>query len=225
VNLDGYLDRWSTLHGGYDPRTSAWARTWLRLTFGLASPLARAGVSPHLPTGAGLLAAGLVPVAVYAGYPLLGVPLVALSALFDSLDGAVAVLADRVTGFGYVLDSAADRVAEALLLSALWLAGATGWLCVLAGAAMWLHEYVRARAAGAGLAELGAVTIGERPVRLIVLAVGLAPGAPEAGAALAAVVALGGLVHLLVVVHRELTPQPPGARGRRGLTPGRSAPR
>jgi CDP-diacylglycerol--glycerol-3-phosphate 3-phosphatidyltransferase len=180
VTFDAYVDRWSTLHGGHDPRTSIWSRMWLRLTFALAAPLARAGVPPHLVTVGGLLAA--------------------------ALDGAVAVLAERVTGFGYVLDSAADRVGEALLLAGLWSAGATGWLCVLAGAAMWLHEYVRARAAGAGLVGLGAVTIGERPVRLIVVAAGLAVGAPDALAAVATVIALAGLVHLLVVVHRGLTP-------------------
>ena len=206
VTFDAYVDRWSTLHGGHDPRTSIWSRMWLRLTFALAAPLARAGVPPHLVTAGGLLAAALVPAAVYAGYPLLGVPLIALSGLLDSLDGAVAVLAERVTGFGYVLDSAADRVGEALLLAGLWSAGATGWVCVLAGAAMWLHEYVRARAAGAGLVGLGAVTIGERPVRLIVVAAGFAVGAPDALAAVATVIALAGLVHLLVVVHRCLTP-------------------
>jgi phosphatidylglycerophosphate synthase len=211
VTLEDYLDRWSELHGGYDPRTSSWARTWLRLTFRLGTPLARAGVSPHAVTAAGLIAAASVPAVAYAGYPLLGVPLVALSALLDSLDGAVAVLADRVTAFGYVLDSVADRVSEALLLAGLWLAGAPGWLCVLAGAAMWLHEYVRARAVGAGLTDIGVVTVGERPVRLLLLAAGLAL-APGAWTGMAGMAALAGLTHLLGVLHRR-------------LTPGRSAPR
>jgi phosphatidylglycerophosphate synthase len=206
VTFDAYVDRWSALHGGYDPRTSTWARTWLRLTFRLAALLTRAGLSPHLLTGAGLLAAALVPAAVYAGYPLVAVPLVVLSGLLDSLDGAVAVLADRVTPLGYVLDSVADRLGEALLLAALWLAGATGWLCVLAGAAMWLHEYIRARATGAGLADLGVVTVGERPVRLVLVAAGLALGVPETFAAFAAGIALAGVVQLLMVVHRRLTP-------------------
>ena len=206
MTFDAYVDRWSALHGGYDPRTSTWARTWLRLTFRLAAPLTRAGLSPHLLTGAGLLAAALVPAAVYAGYPLVAVPLVVLSGLLDSLDGAVAVLADRVSPLGYVLDSVADRLGEALLLAALWLAGATGWLCVLAGAAMWLHEYIRARATGAGLADLGVVTVGERPVRLVLVAAGLALGVPETFAAFAAGIALAGVVQLLVVVHRRLTP-------------------
>jgi CDP-diacylglycerol--glycerol-3-phosphate 3-phosphatidyltransferase len=209
VTFEPYVDRWSALHGGYDPRLSIWSRTWLRLTFRLAAPLAAAGVSPHLLTAAGLLAAALVPVAAYAGYPLVAVPLIALSGLLDALDGAVAVVADRVTPLGSLLDSVADRVGEALLLAGLWLAGATGWVCVLAGAAMWLHEYVRARAAGAGLAGLGAVTVGERPVRLIVVGAGFALGQPDAAAGLSVALGLAGLVHLLAVVRRALQPVPP----------------
>ena len=53
---------------------------------------------------------------------------------------------------------AADRIGELGWLAAFWVAGAPGWLVVAAGAASWLHEYLRARATAGGMAEIGAVT-------------------------------------------------------------------
>jgi hypothetical protein len=55
-------------------------------------------------------------------------------------------------------------------------AGAPGWLAVTAGAVSWLHEYVRARATAAGMPDIGAVTVGERPTRVSVAISGLLVG-------------------------------------------------
>jgi hypothetical protein len=54
--------------------------------------------------------------------------LVLLSAVADTVDGAVAVIAGRATRLGQVDDSLADRLGEACWLVALWLVGAPGWL-------------------------------------------------------------------------------------------------
>jgi CDP-diacylglycerol--glycerol-3-phosphate 3-phosphatidyltransferase len=221
VDLDTYLDRWSAAHGGYDPRGSVWPRAWLRLTYAAGVPLARRGVSPGALTAAGVLACGLVPVLAARGWPVAAAGVVAASGLLDSLDGAVAVLRDRVTPFGYVLDSVADRVGEALYLLALWSLGAPGWWCVLGGGLAWLLEYSRARAVGAGLTAVGVVTVWERATRVAVTAAGLllagafgafgAFGAAGAFGAFAAVTAaawvvlgLVGVTQLLVVVRRRL---------------------
>jgi CDP-diacylglycerol--glycerol-3-phosphate 3-phosphatidyltransferase len=40
----------------------------------------------------------------------------------------------------------------------------------------WLHEYVRARAIAAGMPDIGAVTVGERPTRVSVAISGLLVG-------------------------------------------------
>ena len=40
----------------------------------------------------------------------------------------------------------------------------------------WLHEYVRARATAAGMPDIGAVTVGERPTRVSVAISGLLVG-------------------------------------------------
>jgi CDP-diacylglycerol--glycerol-3-phosphate 3-phosphatidyltransferase len=219
VDFSAYLDRWSAVHGGYDPRRSVWSHSWLRAVYALAAPLARAGMRPHAVTLAGLLACAVAPVAARAGLVPLAAVAVAASGLLDSLDGAVAVLRDRVTSFGYVLDSVADRVGEALYLWALWLLGAPAWLCVTAGALAWLAEYVRARAVGAGLDDIVVVTVWERAMRIAVTVSGLLvagllglAGQPDRAGALAATATVGlwvllglvGLVHLLVAVRRRL---------------------
>lgn len=166
----GYFARWSSLHGGYDPRESRLIRTWLALVCRLARPLARAGVAPDLLTLLGLLAgAGVVGLCLIGGpWVFAAALLVVLSGVLDALDGAVAVLADRVSAWGGLIDSLADRVVEGFFLVSLWVLGAPGMLCVVAGALTYLLEYGRARAGGLGMTEIGTVTVGERPTRVIV---------------------------------------------------------
>jgi phosphatidylglycerophosphate synthase len=146
-------------------------------------------------------------------WPLLAALLVAASGVLDNLDGAVAVLSDRTSRWGFVLDSACDRVADAAYCVALVLAGAPGRVAVGGAALALLHEYVRARAAVAGMPEIGVVTISERPTRVILtgmflLGAGMYPGVAHlwaaAGAAAWAVVGVVGLVQLLLAVHRRL---------------------
>lgn len=185
------------------------------MTYTLGRPLARAGVPPDAVTAAGAVLAALVlpPAAAGGRWLLPAVAVVVLSAVLDGLDGTVAILSGRTTRWGYVLDSACDRLADACYLAALWLAGAPGPLCAAAGVAVLLLEYVRARAAAAGMAEVGVVTVAERPTRVIVtatflLGAGLYPSAagPWSAAGAAATLTLGvvGLAQLIRVVRRRL---------------------
>jgi len=224
LTWDQYATRWSGLHGGVDPRDgSAFLRGWLRLAYRLGRVLARLGIRPAAVTALGLLLCALVPVTVRTGPlgPVLGAGLVVLSTVADSADGAVAVITNRVTGLGYVYDSVADRLGEAAWLVALWLLGAPAWLVVTTGGLAWLHEYLRARATAAGMREIGAVTVAERPTRAIVVALGLAFAgvAGFAGTRLAIGTAtmatatwllLGviGLGQLTVAVHRAFAAPP-----------------
>jgi phosphatidylglycerophosphate synthase len=215
LDREGYLARWSQLHGGYDPNGSRLVSGYLRLMYVLARPFAGARVSPDALTLAGLLISGLVVlVAVQEGrWLVLAAVVAAVSGAADNLDGAVAVLTDRATRFGYVLDSLVDRVSDALYLVALWVVGAPGWLCVVGGSLMVLQEYLRARAGNAGMGEIGVVTVWERPTRVVVTAMFLLAGglfpdwaAEAATAGAAAWVGLGvvGFTQLLVVVRRIL---------------------
>jgi phosphatidylglycerophosphate synthase len=212
TTLEEYLDGWQALHGDYDPRGNPLVRRWLSLSYAVARPLAVARVSPDLVTLLAVLlaAAALGPAAAGGWWLLLAAAMVVLSGLLDNVDGAVAVLTGRATPWGAVLDAVADRVADLLFLAALLLAGAPVVACALGGALMFLLEYLRARAAAAGLTDVGVVTVWERPTRVIVTAAFLVAGAvvgdpwPALGAW--AWVGLGavGLVQLAVAVRRRL---------------------
>jgi CDP-diacylglycerol--glycerol-3-phosphate 3-phosphatidyltransferase len=221
VTWEQYATAWSELHGGFDPATaSPLIRGWVRLAYRGGSLLGRLRVGPGAVTAAGLLLCIAVPVAAVLrpGGLLAGGVIVLLASVADGLDGAVAVVTGRVSRLGFVYDSVADRAGEAAWLAAFWVAGAPGWLVVAAGAVSWLHEYVRARAAAAGMAGIGTVTVGERPTRVAVATAGLvvagAAGlvrdvwaAPVLTGAAAAWLALAvlGLAQLAVIVHRELS--------------------
>ena len=214
--LDGYFDRWRAVHGGYDPREgSVWVRGWLATMYRMARPLAGMGVAPHALTAWNVwLSVAAVVAAIEGGSWLLVAGFLVLSSgVADSLDGAVAVLTDRATRWGYVVDSVADRVGDVLLLVALFAAGAPAWLAALCGVALLLLEYLRARAANAGATEIGTVTVGERVNRIAVTAAtlyvgGLVPDRLETvaavGLALLTVLSLVGLGQLAVAVRGQL---------------------
>jgi phosphatidylglycerophosphate synthase len=213
LTRDDYLDAWADLHGGYDPRTNRLVGGWLSLTYVVARPLAARHVPPDGVTLLGVAVSGCAAAlaALDGRWWLLAALVVVASGLLDNIDGAVAVLSQRATAWGYVLDSAADRLSDLAYLLALWLAGAPGELCAAGGALMLLQEYVRARAGAGGLTEVGVVTVWERPTRVIVtaaflLAAGVLDDGGWADLGAAAWVGLGvvGLAQLTVVVRRRL---------------------
>lgn len=221
LTWDQYATRWSGLHGGVDLRDgSPLVRSWLRLAYRIGRLLARRGVPPAAVTGSGLLLAALVPVVVARSGrpgPILGAGLVLLSVVADSADGALAVIADRVTRLGHVYDSIADRLAEVAWLIAFWLLGVPAWVVVAAAGLTWLHEYLRARATTAGMTGIGVVTVAERPTRAIIGTLGLAltgvgglwardlsVGTATAATATWLLLGVIGLGQLLVAVHRAL---------------------
>jgi phosphatidylglycerophosphate synthase len=212
-DLESYLDRWRLLHGGYEPRSNSLVRRWLTFAYAIARPLARLRIAPDALTVLAVLAsAGVVGLASLSGRWLLAAAVVAVVAgLIDNLDGAVAVLSDRVSRYGTILDSACDRVSDALLVTALWVAGAPGLLCALGGVLMFLQEYVRTLAAVAGMREAGVITVWERPTRVIVTGTFLASAGihgvgawPLLGAAAWAGLGIIGLVQLSVLVRHRL---------------------
>ncbi len=213
MDRDAYLDAWAVLHGGYEPRANALVRRWLTGAYVVARPLSAARVPPDLLTLLGVLvsagAAGLAS-GDGPGWLLAAALVVVASGLLDSLDGAVALMTGRVTRWGHVLDSVADRVSDLLYLVALWLAGAHAVVCAGGGTLMLLHEYTRARAVAGGMSEVGVVTVWERPTRVIVTAAFLASAAvlgdpwPTLGAWTWVGLGVVGLGQLLVVVRRQL---------------------
>ena len=217
---DGYFDRWSPLHGGYDLRTgSAFLRGWLTMVHVLARPLARRGVQPDVVTLSSVWLAGLVLVLCEVGgrWQLAAGWLLVLSGLFDTLDGCVAVLEERTTRWGYVLDSAVDRVSDVVYLLAVVAVGCPGPLAAALGFGFFFLEYLRARAGNAGGSEVGTITVGERSTRVIVLALtliasGALPGLTDEllvlGPAVLLALTVVAVVQLGVAVRRDLLAQP-----------------
>ena len=184
--------------------------------YATARPLARLRVPPDVVTLSGMVISAAVPAFAHIGgrWLFLASVVCVLSAAVDSLDGVVAVLTDRVTAFGAVLDSVVDRGSDLLYLLAFWVVGAPVGVCVAGGVLMLLQEYARARANASGLSDVGIVTVWERPTRVIVTTMFLL-GAAVYGASSAwwatagawAWVALGitGFSQLLVVVRARLS--------------------
>ena len=214
--------RWSQRHGGLDAESSGWVSGWLGLVHRVAVPLARRHVSPSTLTAYGVVVSLLVPVAVLPGgaWPLLATVLVVAGAFLDGLDGAVADLDGTASRWGEVLDPLADRVSDVAFVAALFLLGGPDPLCVALVVLTLLHESLRASARAAGMPGVGAVTVWERPSRVIVAAFttgfcafawwgrGLPyvePG-PVAvvGTTVAVVLAVVGLGHLLLAVRRRM---------------------
>ena len=169
---EGYFDRWQTLHGGYDPRHgNAWLRGWLTMVYAIARPLARRGVQPDVLTISSIWLAGavFVPASIGGRWAMLAGWVLVASGLFDTLDGCVAVLEERTTSWGYVLDSMVDRINDVVYLAAVVSVGAPLRLALACGFGFFLLEYLRARAGNAGGDEVGRVTVAERPNRVIFL--------------------------------------------------------
>ncbi len=217
---DGYFDRWQVLHGGYDPRTgSAWLRGWLTMVYAIARPLAKRGVQPDVVTISSIWLAGLVLVLSQVGgrwWIAAGWVMVA-SGLFDTLDGCVAVLEERTTKWGYVLDSVVDRVNDCIYLLAVVAVGCPVWLAVSCGFAFFLMEYLRARAGNAGGDEVGRITMAERPTRVILLSpsihfsgvfLGLSDVLPVIGPSVLLAMTAISIVQLGVAVRRQLLALP-----------------
>ncbi len=176
LSWEQYAARWASLHGGIDPRRARPSvRRWFHTGYAIARVASRLSIRPGAVTAIGLLACVFVPVFAIrgTGLPLVAASLVAAAAIADTVDGALAVLTSRTTRMGYVYDAVADRLGEVCWLLALWRLGAPVSVTVAAGALTWLHEYARSRANAAGMTEISAVTLGERPTRVFVSVIGL----------------------------------------------------
>ncbi|MGH3734775.1 MAG: CDP-alcohol phosphatidyltransferase family protein [Micromonosporaceae bacterium] len=217
---DGYAARWSAMHGGFDPRYAVpWVQLWMRSAYRCGRALARLSVSAATITAIGAGAAVATPLALLLGprWALLAASLVLVTGLSETLDSAVAVITGKITPLGSFYQAISARAGEAAWLTALWLAGAPGWLVAGAGALTWLHEYARTQATMAGTSPARMVTMAERPMRLAVAAVGLllaglavliseelAIGAATMAGTVWLLLSAGGLIQLADSVHGAL---------------------
>jgi CDP-diacylglycerol---glycerol-3-phosphate 3-phosphatidyltransferase len=156
---------------------------WDDLMKPVGAALARTGINPDVITVLGLLLQAGAAVLIVADRLLLAGVVATLAALADTLDGAVAKARGEIRSFGALLDSAVDRISDALFFLPLaWLYGVIEpasradqhWVAALALVTMvasFLVSYVKARAEGLGYdCNTG---IAERAERLILMIVGL----------------------------------------------------
>jgi archaetidylinositol phosphate synthase len=179
---------WQRLHHApdVDPYANPLQRAFMKVTYFLATPLARRGVRPDALTLVGLWVAGLTAMLGWQGgrWPIAAGLILVASSFVDGVDGAVAGLTNRSSLRGAILDSVVDRFAEVFFGAAIVLAGAEAPYGVAAVGAIVLHEYTRSRwsyaASQSEQSEVGLITVGERPTRVIgfaiaLVAMGIAP--------------------------------------------------
>jgi len=154
MNKSDFLSTWSKLHG--DAQVSGIVKGWLNISYFITNPLAKIRISPN-----GLTLFGLVfGVLLYLNAQSIWAPIfLVLSLICDGIDGSMAIITGKFSKWGAILDSVIDRLTEVfwvgidinLLLAVLVLSA--------------IQEYLRARAGGVGVFEVGVVTYAERPVR------------------------------------------------------------
>lgn len=163
-----FKSRWSKLHGGAD--VEGVVGGWLSFSFQAARVCTALRITPNVLTFLGLTTAIAMGLSSYAAIALL---LLVISLFFDGIDGSVAIVQERASQFGALLDSIADRIAEAFWLYMGWRLGIPAWLAITMWMVASIQEYARARMASLGHYEVGVVTITERPVRAIFMAFAL----------------------------------------------------
>lgn len=143
----------------------------------VGATIRRTGISADHLTALGVIMAGAAAVAIANGALRAGVLLLALTALPDVLDGAVAKASGTASPRGAFFDSVMDRVSDALLLGGVaWYLSSTepGRISMLPVAVMagsLLVSYERAKAEALGFDAKGGLM--ERAERLLALGIAL----------------------------------------------------
>jgi len=163
-----FFQAWSKLHG--DAQISGIVKGWLTISYYLVRPLAKLRVTPNMLSIAGLIFG----IALYlnAQNPW-AIGLLVASLLCDGIDGSLAIITNKASKWGAALDSILDRTTEVFWVLTFISIGGNEYIVIGAAVLAFAQEYLRARAGGLGLTEVGVVTIAERPVRASILFVSL----------------------------------------------------
>ena len=160
MKKDEFFSIWRRLHG--DANISGIVKGWLSISYVIVKPLSKARVTPNILTIFGLFFGVLL----YTNAETFWAPaLLVLSLICDGIDGSLAIVTNKSTKWGAILDSTVDRLTEIFWVLALYKIGADLKLLIIVLLTASVQEYVRARAAGLGVSEVGIVTFAERPVR------------------------------------------------------------
>ncbi len=151
---------WSKLHG--DAKVSGIVKSWLSISFPVSKALAKMRVTPNALTILGLVFGILL----YMNSNAIWAPLIlVISLICDGVDGSLAIITRQFSKWGALLDSVVDRLTEVFWVLALYSLGVDSKILITVLILASTQEYLRARAGGVGLKQVGVVTVAERPVR------------------------------------------------------------
>ncbi|CAB4330242.1 unannotated protein [freshwater metagenome] len=194
LELEGFKLQWSSMHGNAD--TSGIVGLWLAVSFRCARVCTFLRITPNSLTLLGVVSA--VATAIVSPH-LWSVPFLALSLIFDGVDGSVAIIQKRVSSRGAIWDAIADRISEICWAIAFYRIGIPLLWILAAATVAAIQEYARARLSAAGVKEVGVVTPAERPVRASFLFCALIVPHAFSLPLLIALVFLQGLSFILVL--------------------------
>ena len=151
---------WSKLHG--DAKIAGIVKGWLSISFPTSKALARIRITPNALTILGLVFGVLL----YMNANAIWAPLIlVISLICDGVDGSLAIITGKSSKWGALLDSVVDRFTEFFWILALYSLGVDSKILIAVLILASAQEYLRARAGGVGLTQVGVVTLAERPVR------------------------------------------------------------
>jgi CDP-diacylglycerol--glycerol-3-phosphate 3-phosphatidyltransferase len=134
-------------------------------------------LTPNAISTAGLIGNLAAAVLIWQGLYFLGGVAFIIGSVMDTLDGRYSRMSGKGTLFGAFLDSTLDRVEEGVVITAVaWYFADTGHAipaaaCVLTVLGSLMVSYTRARAEALGVeCKVGIAT---RPVRVVILSIGL----------------------------------------------------
>ena len=160
MTKDEFFLAWSKLHG--DAKVSGIVKGWLSISFPVSKALAKIRVTPNALTILGLVFGILL----YMNSSAIWAPLIlVISLICDGVDGSLAIITRQSSKWGALLDSVVDRLTEVFWVLALYSLGVDSKILITVLILASTQEYLRARAGGVGLKQVGVVTVAERPVR------------------------------------------------------------
>ena len=160
MKKDEFFLAWSRLHG--DAKISGIVKSWLSISYPISKALAKIRVTPNALTILGLIFGILL----YLNSKTIWAPLIlVISLICDGVDGSLAIITGKSSSWGALLDSVVDRLTEVFWALALYTLGVDSKTLISVLILASTQEYLRARAGGVGLTQVGVVTVAERPVR------------------------------------------------------------
>jgi phosphatidylglycerophosphate synthase len=160
MTKDEFFLAWSKLHG--DAKVSGIVKGWLSISFPVSKALAKIRVTPNALTILGLVFG----IMLYMNSSAIWAPLIlVISLICDGVDGSLAIITRQSSKWGALLDSVVDRLTEVFWVFALYSLGVDSKILITVLILASTQEYLRARAGGVGLKQVGVVTVAERPVR------------------------------------------------------------